>query len=203
MIYNPILLPYSYSALEPYIDAETMFTHYNKHYLGYLNNLNDEIKKSKLPTLPINKLIANINDFSQDVRNNAGGYYNHSLFWKMLTPAKINNLPSGISKNIIDRDFGSFATFKKIIEQTAKKRFGSGWVWWVLMPNGQTRIVETPYQDNPQMYYNCEILLGIDVWEHAYYLKYKADRMQYVNNIFNIINWNYCNKILSLFFFGS
>jgi Fe-Mn family superoxide dismutase len=203
MIYNPILLPYSYSALEPYIDAETMFTHYNKHYLGYLNNLNDEIKKSKLPTLPINKLIANINDFSQDVRNNAGGYYNHSLFWKMLTPAKVNNLPSGISKNIIDRDFGSFATFKKIIEQTAKKRFGSGWVWWVLMPNGQTRIVETPYQDNPQMYYNCEILLGIDVWEHAYYLKYKADRMQYVNNIFNIINWNYCNKILSLFFFGS
>ena len=203
MIYNPILLPYSYSALEPYIDAETMFTHYNKHYLGYLNNLNDEIKKNKLPTLPINKLIANINDFSQDVRNNAGGYYNHSLFWKMLTPAKINNLPSGISKNIIDRDFGSFATFKKIIEQTAKKRFGSGWVWWVLMPNGQTRIVETPYQDNPQMYYNCEILLGIDVWEHAYYLKYKADRMQYVNNIFNIINWNYCNKILSLFFFGS
>jgi superoxide dismutase, Fe-Mn family len=203
IMYKPVLLPYSYSDLEPSIDAETMNVHYNKHYLGYLNNLNDEFKKYDLPILPIQTLIKNIDDFSQNIRNNAGGYYNHSLFWKMLTPInnKSNNLPIGISKNIIDRDFGSFEMFKKLIENTAKKRFGSGWVWWIVMPNGQTRIVETPYQDNPQMYYDCHILLGIDVWEHAYYLKYQADRMKYVNNIFDIINWDYCNKILSLFLY--
>ncbi len=200
-MYKPILLPYSYSDLEPSIDAETMNIHYNKHYLGYLNNLNDEFKKYNYPIIPIKTLIKNINEFSRNVRDNAGGYYNHSLFWKMLSPPKSNNLPIGISKKIIERDFGSFDMFKKIIEQTAKKRFGSGWVWWVAMPNGHTRIVETPYQDNPQMYYDCDILLGIDVWEHAYYLKYKADRMKYVNNIFDIINWDYCNKILSLFLY--
>jgi Fe-Mn family superoxide dismutase len=200
-MYKPVLLPYSYSDLEPYIDAETMYIHYNKHYLGYLNNLNDELQKTDLPNLPIQTLIVNIDDFPQTVRDNAGGYYNHSLFWKMLTPKRtlMPNLPSGISKIVIDRDFGSFDNFKKLIEQTAKKRFGSGWVWWIVMPDGKTRIVETPYQDNPQMYYDCDILLGIDVWEHAYYLKYKADRMKYVNNIFEIINWEYCNKILSLF----
>jgi Fe-Mn family superoxide dismutase len=200
-MYKPVLLPYSYSDLEPYIDAETMYIHYNKHYLGYLNNLNDEFAKTDLPNLPIQTLIVNIDDFPQTVRDNAGGYYNHSLFWKMLTPKRtlMPNLPSGISKIVIDRDFGSFDNFKKLIEQTAKKRFGSGWVWWIVMPDGKTRIVETPYQDNPQMYYDCDILLGIDVWEHAYYLKYKADRMKYVNNIFEIINWEYCNKILSLF----
>jgi Fe-Mn family superoxide dismutase len=200
-MYKPVLLPYSYSDLEPYIDAETMYIHYNKHYLGYLNNLNDEFAKTDLPNLPIQTLIVNIDDFPQTVRDNAGGYYNHSLFWKMLTPKRtlMPNLPSGISKIVIDRDFGSFDNFKKLIEQTAKKRFGSGWVWWIVMPDGKTRIVETPYQDNPQMYYDCDVLLGIDVWEHAYYLKYKADRMKYVNNIFEIINWEYCNKILSLF----
>ena len=200
-MYKPVLLPYSYSDLEPYIDAETMYIHYNKHYLGYLNNLNDELQKTDLPNLPIQTLIVNIDDFPQTVRDNAGGYYNHSLFWKMLTPKRtlMPNLPSGISKIVIDRDFGSFDNFKKLIEQTAKKRFGSGWVWWIVMPDGKTRIVETPYQDNPQMYYDCDVLLGIDVWEHAYYLKYKADRMKYVNNIFEIINWEYCNKILSLF----
>ena len=200
-MYKPVLLPYSYSDLEPYIDTETMYIHYNKHYLGYLNNLNDEFAKTDLPNLPIQTLIVNIDDFPQTVRDNAGGYYNHSLFWKMLTPKRtlMPNLPSGISKIVIDRDFGSFDNFKKLIEQTAKKRFGSGWVWWIVMPDGKTRIVETPYQDNPQMYYDCDILLGIDVWEHAYYLKYKADRMKYVNNIFEIINWEYCNKILSLF----
>ena len=207
-MYKPILLPYSYSDLEPFIDAETMYIHYNKHYLGYLNNLNDEFSKPDfglgvypLPNLPIQTLIVNIDDFPKTVRDNAGGYYNHSLFWKMLTPKRtlMPNLPSGISKIVIDRDFGSFDNFKKLIEQTAKKRFGSGWVWWIVMPDGKTRIVETPYQDNPQMYYDCDVLLGIDVWEHAYYLKYKADRMKYVNNIFEIINWEYCNKILEFF----
>ena len=198
-MYNPVKLPYSYSALEPYIDSETMNVHYNRHYMTYLNNLNDEIKKYKLnKKIPIKKLIANIKKFSTSVRNNAGGYFNHSLFWYMLKPVddKKENLPEGIVQKVIVRDFGSYANFKKKISDTAKKRFGSGWVWWILLPNGKTKIVQTPYQDNPKMFYNCDILLGIDVWEHAYYLKYKSDRAKYVENIFKLINWNYPEKVL-------
>ena len=200
-MYSPVKLPYSYSDLEPFIDAETMNIHYNKHYIGYLNNLNEEFKKNNYRNIPIGNLISDIDNYSNDIRNNAGGYYNHSLFWKMLKPlSNKSNLPTGISKKIIDRDFGSFSMFKNIIENYAKKRFGSGWVWWILLPNGRTKIVETPYQDNPQMNYQCYILLGIDVWEHAYYLKYKSDRAKYVSNIFNVINWDYCNKVLSFFY---
>ena len=199
-MYKPVKLPYDYSALEPFIDYETMNIHYNKHYLGYLKNVNDEIKKKNYRSIPIKKLIVTINDYSDNIRNNAGGYFNHSLFWKMLKPNKANNinLPSGFSKKIINRDFGNYNVFKKMIEEKAKKRFGSGWVWWIMMPNGNTRIVETPYQDNPLMYFDCEILLGIDVWEHAYYLKYQADRMAYVNNIFKVINWDYVNNKIKM-----
>ena len=199
-MYKPVKLPYDYSALEPFIDSETMNIHYNKHYLGYLKNVNDEIKKKNYRSIPIKKLIVTINDYSDNIRNNAGGYFNHSLFWKMLKPNKANNinLPSGFSKKIINRDFGNYNVFKKMIEEKAKKRFGSGWVWWIMMPNGNTRIVETPYQDNPLMYFDCEILLGIDVWEHAYYLKYQADRMAYVNNIFKVINWDYVNNKIKM-----
>ena len=199
-MYKPVKLPYDYSALEPFIDTETMNIHYNKHYLGYLKNVNDEIKKKNYRSIPIKKLIVTINDYSDNIRNNAGGYFNHSLFWKMLKPNKANNinLPSGFSKKIINRDFGNYNVFKKMIEEKAKKRFGSGWVWWIMMPNGNTRIVETPYQDNPLMYFDCEILLGIDVWEHAYYLKYQADRMAYVNNIFKVINWDYVNNKIKM-----
>ena len=199
-MYKPVKLPYDYSALEPFIDYETMNIHYNKHYLGYLKNVNDEIKKKNYRSIPIKKLIVTINDYSDNIRNNAGGYFNHSLFWKMLKPNKANNinLPSGFSKKIINRDFGNYNVFKKMIEEKAKKRFGSGWVWWIMMPNGNTRIVETPYQDNPLMYFDCEILLGIDVWEHAYYLKYQADRKGYVNNIFKVINWDYVNNKIKM-----
>jgi Fe-Mn family superoxide dismutase len=201
-MYKAIPLPYDYSALEPYIDAKTMNVHYNKHYMTYLNNLNSELDKANHRMIPIQQLIYNIDDYSDNIRNNGGGYYNHSLFWQMLENAntKKGYLPYGISDAIIDRDFGNFDNFKKQIEEKAKKRFGSGWVWWILMPDGFTRIVETPYQDNPQMYFDCEILLGIDVWEHAYYLKYQADRMGYIDNIFNVINWDYPNKILNKYY---
>ena len=201
-MYKAIKLPYDYSALEPYIDAKTMNVHYNKHYMTYLNNLNSELDKANQRMIPIQQLIYNIHDYSDNIRNNAGGYYNHSLFWQMLENAntKKGYLPYGISDAIIDRDFGNFDNFKKQIEEKAKKRFGSGWVWWILMSDGFTRIVETPYQDNPQMYFDCEILLGIDVWEHAYYLKYQADRMGYIDNIFNVINWDYPNKILNQYY---
>jgi len=191
-MYKPVKLPYSYSALEPFIDEATMNIHYNKHYLGYLKKLNELVSSRR----SIKDLIINIDEYSTDIRNNAGGYYNHSLFWNMLRPnGGISNPPYAV-RYIIDRDFGSYENFKNRIKDAAKKRFGSGWVWWVLYPNGKTAIVETPYQDNPLMYFDCEILLGIDVWEHAYYLNYQADRERYVNNIFNIINWDYPNRIL-------
>ena len=201
-MYNPVKLPYSYSALEPYIDSETMNVHYNKHYMTYIKNVNDEFEKENLEYLPIEQLISNIGDFSESIRNNAGGYYNHSLFWYMLRPNTNNsdNDPTGLAKSIINRDFGSYKNFKTIIEKYAKKRFGSGWVWWVILPNGKTRILELPYQDNPKMYFDCDILLGVDVWEHAYYLKYQSDRATYVNNLFKIINWEYINNILSRYY---
>jgi len=199
-MYKAVILPYNYSALEPFIDAETMNIHYNKHYLTYLTNLNDEFKKQNHRLIPIKRLISTIDDYSQIIRNNAGGFYNHSLFWKMLNPNKMNNsnLPTGVAKKLINRDFGNYDLFKKKIEEQAKKRFGSGWVWWIMMPNGITKIIETPYQDNPLMYFDCIILFGLDVWEHAYYLKYQADRIGYVSNIFKIINWNYINDQIRL-----
>jgi Fe-Mn family superoxide dismutase len=193
-MYQPVPLPYSYSALEPFIDEKTMYVHFNEHYLGYIKKLN-----ALLPSgVPIYKLISNIDNYSTDIRNNAGGYFNHSLFWNMLRPYKpfSTNEPPTLVRNIIDRDFGNFNNFKNQILETAKKRFGSGWIWWILNPDGTTEIVQTPYQDNPLMYKDCKILLGIDVWEHAYYLKYQAKREKYVNNIFNVINWNYPNRIL-------
>lgn len=193
-MYKPVPLPYSYSALEPYIDEKTMYVHFNEHYLGYIKKLNALLPAGP----PINKLITDISNYSTDIKNNAGGYFNHSLFWNMLRPYKpfAMNEPPQLVKSIINRDFGSFNNFKNEIIETAKKRFGSGWVWWIQYPNGKTAIVQTPYQDNPMMYSDVKILLGIDVWEHAYYLKYQSKRENYVNNIFNVINWNYANKML-------
>ena len=193
-MYKPFQLPYSYSALEPYIDEKTMYVHFNEHYLGYIKKLNALLPSGP----PINKLITDISNYSTDIKNNAGGYFNHSLFWNMLRPYKpfAINEPPPLVKSIINRDFGSFNNFKNEIIETAKKRFGSGWFWWIQYPNGKTAIVQTPYQDNPMMYSDVKILLGIDVWEHAYYLKYQAKRENYVNNIFNVINWNYANKML-------
>jgi Fe-Mn family superoxide dismutase len=191
-MYKPVKLPYSYSALEPFIDAETMYVHYNKHYLGYLNKLNELVSINK----PIKNLIQEISNYSTEVRNNAGGYYNHSLFWNMLRPnITTNKIPVAVNLLMI-KDFGSYENFKAKIKEKAKKRFGSGWVWWILYPNGKSAIVETPYQDNPLMFTDCKILLGIDVWEHAYYLNYQADREAYIDNIFNVINWDYTNAIM-------
>ena len=120
----------------------------------------------------------------------------------MLKPRISNklNVPTGLVEKIIKRDFGTFNAFKKEITEKTKKTFGSGWVWWIMLPSGKTEIVQTPNQNNPQMFYNCEILLGIDVWEHAYYLKYQSERLEYVKNIFNIINYNYPNNILSRYY---
>lgn len=195
-------LPYSYSALEPYIDAKTMFIHYNNHFKTYLKNLNDKVVEQKVPAQPIESLIRDASFYSEDIKNNGGGYYNHLLFWKMLKP--VNQVafskPSALVEKIIKRDFGTLTAFKNEIIAQSKKRFGSGWVWWIMRPSGKTEIVNTANQDNPQMFYPCEILLGVDVWEHAYYLKYQSERAEYVKNIFKVINWNYPNNILKKYY---
>jgi Fe-Mn family superoxide dismutase len=199
-MYLPKKLLYSYSSLEPFIDEETMFIHYNKHYLTYIKNLNEAIAKERVKKMSIEQLIKTIHDYSTTIRNNAGGYYNHSLFWSMLKPpTSIKNEPYGLIKKVIDKNFNGYENFQKLIIEIAKKRFGSGWVWLIISKKtGKIVITETPYQDNPKMFFNVDIILGIDVWEHAYYLKYNAQRDMYVKNIFSVINWDYCNKVLEM-----
>ena len=199
-MYLPKKLPYSYSALEPFIDEETMFIHYNSHYLTYIKNLNEAVAKEKVQQMTIHQLIKTIDNYSSTIRNNAGGYYNHSLFWAMLKPpTSRTNPPYGLIKKVIDTNFNGYANFQKLILEAAKKRFGSGWVWLVISKrSGKIMITETQYQDNPKMYMDVDIILGIDVWEHAYYLKYNAQREMYVKNIFNVINWDYCNSVLQM-----
>jgi Fe-Mn family superoxide dismutase len=199
-MYLPKKLLYSYSSLEPFIDEETMFIHYNKHYLTYIKNLNEAIAKERVKKMSIEQLIKTIHDYSTTIRNNAGGYYNHSLFWSMLKPpTSIKNEPYGLVKKVIDKNFNGYENFQKLIIEIAKKRFGSGWVWLIISKKtGKIVITETPYQDNPKMFFNVDIILGIDVWEHAYYLKYNAQRDMYVKNIFSVINWDYCNKVLEM-----
>ena len=201
-MYKPIELPYSFSDLEPYIDAETMQVHYTNHYLGYIKKLNKALNPKKIH-LPIKYLLQNLP--STEIRNNGGGYYNHSLFFLMLSPPKKNDSP--LSKKYpllnfyMNRDFGGYENFKKDILAAAQSVFGSGWVWWVALPNGTTQIITTANQDNPLMFTeNLTILLAIDVWEHAYYLKYKSFRDEYINNIFNVINWKYVESQLYLAF---
>ena len=189
-MYQPIKLPYSFSDLEPYIDTETMQVHYNNHYLGYIQKLNKALANRNL-FVPIKNLVQNTS--SKEIRNNAGGYYNHSLFFNMLksTFERSYGIPS-VLVNIMKRDFGGYENFKKQILLKAQSVFGSGWVWWVAHPNGKTQIVTTANQDNPLMFNkNLTILLGIDVWEHAYYLKRKSFRDNYVKDIFNVINWDF------------
>jgi len=194
--FSPVRLPYKYNALEPYIDEETMQIHYNKHYLGYLKKFNDSVDKFDI-TDPVIRIMQNIDRYPIEVRDNGGGYVNHSMFWKMLKPNKKNksNAPHGVSLAKIIEDFGTYGQFKEFIIEASQRRFGSGWVWWVMNRDGSTNILATPYQDNPYMpEYKSYPLLGIDVWEHAYYLKYDADRTKYIKNIFKIINWDEVNR---------
>jgi Fe-Mn family superoxide dismutase len=200
-MFKPFKLTYNFSDLEPFIDSETMRIHYLKHYLTYTNNLNKLLRENGMQSEQILPIIKNATNLPKGIRNNAGGYYNHTLFWQMLKPIYgINdyfsrkNRPYGVSRKIIDRDFGSYENFHQKIKSAAKSRFGSGWVWWIMNPNGKTEIVQTPYQDNPKMYKDCKILLGIDVWEHAYYLKHNADRMKYIDDVMKVINWDYSDK---------
>lgn len=184
-------LPYAYDALIPHIDAATMEIHYSKHYLTYTNNLNKALTSSEETDLTIEEILAKMDMKNTALRNNAGGYYNHNLFWENIAP-KAGGQPKDTLANSIKRDFGSYANFESAFKDAANKQFGSGWAWLVTDKTGKLQITTTPNQDNPLMPM-AEIkgtpILALDVWEHAYYLNYQNKRAKYIDAFFKIINW--------------
>ncbi len=193
-------LPYAVDALEPYIDKQTMEIHHSKHHQTYINKLNEAlVAKPEWAAFTIEKLLATITEQDTALRNNGGGHYNHSLFWTLLTPQS-KQKPEGNLAKAIEKQFGSFETFKELFGKEAAARFGSGWVWLVQNPDQQLAIVSTPNQDNPLMttiyknFAGTKPLLCLDVWEHAYYLKYQNKRADYVAAFWNIVNWEIVEK---------
>jgi len=188
-------LKYDYKALEPYIDSLTMEIHHTKHHGAYTNNLNMAIEGTTLSGLPIEEILKETSKHSPAVRNNGGGYYNHNLFWELMSPNG-GGEPSGELLKHIQKTFGSFGEFKEKFSTAATTRFGSGWAWLIL-DNGELKVFSTPNQDNPLMDVS-EIkgfpLLGLDVWEHAYYLKYQNRRPEYIQNFWNVIDWKTVEK---------
>ncbi|MRT91399.1 superoxide dismutase [Ancylomarina sp. 16SWW S1-10-2] len=189
-------LPYKYDALEPYIDAKTMEIHHSKHHAGYTNNLNAAIAGTDLDKKGIGEILANISGQSAGVRNNGGGYYNHDLFWKLMSPDG-GGEPTGELQKAINDTFGSFEQFKEEFSKAAATRFGSGWAWLVKLSDGSLKISSTPNQDNPLMD-DVEVkgtpILGLDVWEHAYYLKFQNRRVDYISDFFEVINWTEASR---------
>lgn len=185
-------LPYTYDALMPVMDAETVETHYAKHHATYLNNLNVALKKHPEIEGDIESLLTNLKSLPEDislaVRNNGGGYFNHNIFWKCLSPKK-NQQPSKKFLQKIIEDFGSFEEFKEKFYNAGLKHFGSGWVYLVSMPDKKLQIITTPNQDTPLIY--GKPLLAVDLWEHAYYLKYKNKRADYLASLWGILNWEF------------
>jgi len=185
-------LRYAYDALEPYIDARTMEIHHGRHHAAYVNNLNNAIKDTPLAGKTIEEILSDISKHPAVVRNNGGGHYNHNLFWEVMSP-DAGGKPSGELGEAITKYFGSFESFREKFSSAALTRFGSGWAWLVRNAKGELVVSSTPNQDNPLMDI-AEIkglpLLGIDVWEHAYYLKYQNKRAEYIDAFWNVINWN-------------
>lgn len=186
-------LPYSYDALEPYIDAQTVELHHDKHHATYTANFNNALKGTPLEGKTIEEIFLDIENYPAALRNNAGGYVNHNLYWKVMGPKGTADKPTGLLAEAIDRAFGSLDAFKEKFAAAAMGQFGSGWAWLVADEKGELSIIATPNQDNPMMKLGgmqkgFPILL-IDVWEHAYYLKYQNRRVEYVNNFFHVINW--------------
>ncbi len=184
-------LPYAYDALEPHIDAKTMEIHHTKHHNAYTTNLNNAIAETDSEGKTIENILINLDMKNKAVRNNGGGYYNHNLFWTILSP-KGGGEPTGDLKQAIESAFGTFAEFKSQFAKAAATQFGSGWAWLCVQKGGKLEICATPNQDNPLMPdTGCggTPILGLDVWEHAYYLNYQNRRPDYIDAFFNVINW--------------
>lgn len=197
-------LPYRYNALEPYIDSATMHIHHDFHHATYVNNLNKALEKiPELYKKDVLELIQNLNELPSDiqttVRNNGGGVYNHSFFWKIMAAPGTANMSPRMEKILID-NFGSIDVFKAEFEKAAMGRFGSGWAWLIKDPSGKLRIISTANQDNPLMP-NADVkgkpILTLDVWEHAYYLKYQNKRAAYVKAFWNVVNWTEVEQLLN------
>ena len=186
-------LPYPYDGLEPYIDKMTMEIHHTKHHQGYINNLNSALEKyPEFHNLELEEILKNLNQLPEEikaaVRNNGGGHYNHSLFWEIMKPNG-GGEPKGKLKEEIKKNFGSFEEFKKLFSETAIKHFGSGWAWLVITSDKKLKVYSMLNQDSPLM--NGDIpIMGIDVWEHAYYLKYQNRRAEYVEAWWHVVNWD-------------
>ncbi|MFL2613775.1 MAG: superoxide dismutase [Flavobacteriaceae bacterium] len=192
-------LSYAYDALEPNIDARTMEIHHSKHHNGYTTNLNNAIAGTPLINKSIEEILSGLDMENKAVRNNGGGFYNHRLFWKIMSPNG-GGTPSGALAEAIDNKFGSFEEFKTTFSKAAATQFGSGWAWLCVKKDGSVDVCATANQDNPLMQgIGCEgvPILGIDVWEHAYYLNYQNKRPDYINAFFNVIDWSTVNELYS------
>ena len=185
-------LPYDYNALEPYIDEQTMHLHHDKHHQAYVTNLNNAVQGTQFENMSVEDLIRNLNSVPENirtaVRNNGGGHANHSMFWKIMTPNG-GGQPTGPLASAINQAFGSFDQFKTQFNDAGAKRFGSGWAWLVAGQNGQLQVISTANQDSPLMD-GLFPVMGNDVWEHAYYLKYQNRRPDYLNAWWNVVNWD-------------
>ncbi len=200
MAYELPPLPYDYAALEPFIDAETMHLHHDKHHQAYITNVNAALANHPaLAAKTVDDLISDLNAVPEDirgtVRNNGGGHSNHTMFWKIMGPAKtagIGGEPTGALADQIKKDFGDFESLKKAFNETTAKQFGSGW-GWLVMQGGKLKVITTPNQDSP-LSQGIYPILGNDVWEHAYYLKYQNRRPEYLAAWWNVLNWAEVDK---------
>lgn len=188
-------LPYAHEALEPHIDAQTMQIHHGKHHQAYVDNLNKAIAGTEHENKSLDEIVANVGSISPAVRNNGGGHWNHSFFWEILAP-NAGGQPTGKIADAINEAFGSFDAFKEKFNAAGATRFGSGWAW-LIVKDGKLEVTSTPNQDNPLMDV-AEVkgtpLLGVDVWEHAYYLKYQNRRPEYLAAFWNVVNWDKVNE---------
>lgn len=188
-------LPYAYDALEPYIDAKTMEIHYDRHHRTYFNNYVNAVKGTPLENLPLEKVFASVSTAGDAIRNNGGGFYNHIIFWKNL--GKGSSGPSAELSSAINQAFGSIDKFRETFNNAGKARFGSGWAWLYLTADKKLAVASTPNQDNPLMDISPvkgTPLLTLDVWEHAYYLKYQNKRADYIDAFWNVVNWDEVNR---------
>ena len=189
--YKPINLPYSLKGLEPVVNRQTTDFHYNKHYKGYVKKLNSAMINRRKP--PLVELVKNIKSYNDHIRDNAGGAYNHQLFFNMMKPG--GSKFQGEIKDRIVKRFGSYGKFKKEFVDNAASQFGSGW-GWLVEKDGKLDLVKTPNQDNPLMSNLGKPVLGVDVWEHSYYLMYGPDRKKWLSKFFDIVNWDFCSALL-------